>query len=264
MSDKEQQNQTESHWFDNKHSTILIVDDDEVNREFFEVMLKRLNFNVRTAADGEEALEKLHEGDISLVLLDNLLPKYSGWEVTRIIRNEQEHAKHKNVPIIMFSAMNTAEGKIRGYDLGIDDYITKPFNFVEVLARIKSVLRHRAVIEQMLRREKQIGLADALNKSLLYFSNHIIKETVESLHSQAFDILNQEKIENSEQILKELAETLSHSAGKILAALIEVGKEFQTLQKQREEIKETEIDIDVLDKKYWNSLKELGSADQNT
>ncbi len=246
------ENTTATRWLESA-STILIVDDDDVNREFFEVMLKRLNFNVLCAVDGEEALEKVRGGNISLILLDNLLPKYSGWEVTRIIRTEPEYTVYKNTPIIMFSAMNTSEGKIKGYDLGIDDYITKPFNFVEVLARIKAVLRHRDVISQLIQREKQISIADTLSKSIVYFSSHI-KKPIDKLMVMAV-AAQSEPGNDPVADLQNFADAVNQDASKILQALKKLETELEYLEKQREELKTGEISIDILDKKYRDVIE---------
>ena len=120
---------------------ILIVDDEQINLEFFDVMLSKLGFEVRKAEDGLEALEVIRKHRPDLIILDNVMPRLSGWEVTRMLKTESEYAEYADIPIIMFSAMDDVKDKIEGLELGADDYITKPFNFAEVLARIRAVLR---------------------------------------------------------------------------------------------------------------------------
>ena len=78
---------------------------------------------------------------VDLVILDNIMPKLSGWEVTRIVKNDEEFENHRDVPIIMFSAMDDVKDKVEGFELGVEDYITKPFSPREVVARVKAVLR---------------------------------------------------------------------------------------------------------------------------
>jgi DNA-binding response OmpR family regulator len=117
---------------------ILIADDEAINLEFFDVMLSKLGFEVRQARDGAEALEILSKWKPDLILLDNVLPRLSGWELTRIIRSSESHRDISDVPIIMFSAMDDVKDKVEGLEIGADDYITKPFNFSEVLARIRA------------------------------------------------------------------------------------------------------------------------------
>lgn len=150
---------------------ILIVDDEQINVEFFDLMLSKLGFVVEKASNGREGLEKVKEFTPDLIMLDNIMPKMSGWEVTRILKNDPEYAEWHDVPIIMFSAMDDVKDKIEGFELGADDYITKPFNFSEVLARIRSVLRNHELIAQLKNRESRIALQEQLNEKLLAYAD---------------------------------------------------------------------------------------------
>ena len=154
---------------------ILIVDDEPINLEFFDVMLSKLGFRVEKAKNGEEALDKIKQHKPDLIVLDNIMPGLTGWEVTRKLKSNDEYAEYADVPIIMFSAMDSVEDKIEGFELGVEDYITKPFNFSEVLARIRAVLRNRALSVQVSQREKRIALIGSLNNSLIFFTQHIRK-----------------------------------------------------------------------------------------
>ncbi len=141
---------------------ILIVDDEQINLEFFDVMLSKLGFEVRKAEDGLEALEVIRKHRPDLIILDNVMPRLSGWEVTRMLKTESEYAEYADIPIIMFSAMDDVKDKIEGLELGADDYITKPFNFAEVLARIRAVLRTHELIHQIERRDSRLGISEDL------------------------------------------------------------------------------------------------------
>jgi DNA-binding response OmpR family regulator len=145
------------------HKKILIVDDENVNLEFFEVMLSKLGFVVEEATDGIEALEKVKKFHPDLIILDNVMPRMSGWEVTKTLKNDP---KYREIPIIMLSALDDVKDKVAGFELGVDDYITKPFNFSEVLARIKAVLRNRELFSQIAIRESRLDLAEELNRDL--------------------------------------------------------------------------------------------------
>ncbi|MTI66350.1 MAG: response regulator transcription factor [Firmicutes bacterium] len=114
---------------------ILIVDDEAKMRNLIKIYLKREGFLVKEAKDGEEALDKFHLDDFSLILLDIMMPKIDGWTVCRKIRQTSE------VPIIMFTARGEEYDKLFGFELGVDDYITKPFSPKEMLARVKAVLK---------------------------------------------------------------------------------------------------------------------------
>jgi CheY-like chemotaxis protein len=144
----------------NTRKKILIVDDEQLNLEFFEVMLSKLGFIVEKANDGVEALEKVKRFFPDLILLDNVMPRMSGWEVIKALKGD---AKFRDIPIIMFSALDDVKDKLEGYELGIEDYITKPFNFSEVLARIRVALRNRELFAQIAVREERLALAEALH-----------------------------------------------------------------------------------------------------
>ena len=115
--------------------TVLVTDDDQAIRDGIEIYLKNEGYNVIKAADGTEALQKLQENDIHLIILDIMMPKMDGITATFKIREE------RNIPIIMLSAKAEDSDKIHGLSVGADDYVTKPFHPLELLARVKSQLR---------------------------------------------------------------------------------------------------------------------------
>ncbi len=114
---------------------ILLVDDEPLILKGLKFSLEQDGYETDTAADGEEALVKMQKGGYDIVLLDVMLPKLSGIEVCQTIRETS------NVPIIMLTAKGEDMDKILGLEYGADDYMTKPFNILEVKARIKSILR---------------------------------------------------------------------------------------------------------------------------
>jgi len=142
---------------------ILVVDDDPVNRDFFQLMLSKLGFIVEEAYDGMDALEKIKKLQPDLILLDNIMPRMSGFELTKILKKDQVYGE---IPIIMFSALDDIQDKLTGFELGVDDYITKPFNFSEVLARIKAALRNRELFAQIVVRESRLNLAESLSHDM--------------------------------------------------------------------------------------------------
>ena len=114
---------------------ILIVDDDENICELLNLYLKKDGFDTSTAYNGRQAVEFAEKYNPDLILLDIMLPELDGWQVCREIRKKSE------VPIIMLTAKGETFDKILGLELGADDYVTKPFDTKEVVARIKAVLR---------------------------------------------------------------------------------------------------------------------------
>jgi len=147
----------------NVQKKILIADDETVNLDFFDVMLSKLGFVVEKCDNGPEVLEKVKKFLPDLIILDNIMPGMSGREITKALKNDPNF---KNISIIMLSALDDVKDKVAGFEAGVDDYITKPFNFTEVLARINAVLRNRALINQIKVRETRLALAEELNRDL--------------------------------------------------------------------------------------------------
>ena len=117
---------------------ILLVDDDHEIVRVLKAYLEQANFQVLTAYDGETALHTIRHDRPDLVVLDLMLPDRDGWEITRQLRADDQWSA---LPIIMLTARVEDTDKIIGLELGADDYITKPFNAREVVARIRTVLR---------------------------------------------------------------------------------------------------------------------------
>lgn len=128
---------------------ILVCDDDREIVNAIEIYLRNEGYQVFKAYDGMEALEIAGKEDIHLILMDIMMPKLDGMQATMKIRQE------KNIPIIMLSAKSEDYDKITGLNVGADDYITKPFNPLELIARVKSQLRRYVNLGSM---EKKTGV----------------------------------------------------------------------------------------------------------
>ncbi|MDD6306960.1 MAG: response regulator transcription factor [Clostridiales bacterium] len=121
---------------------ILVVDDESRMRKLVKDFLVRENYEVLEAGDGEEALNIFYaEKDIALILLDVMMPKINGWDVCREIRETSK------VPIIMLTAKGEEEDELNGFDLGVDEYISKPFSPKILVARIGAILRRSGKTE---------------------------------------------------------------------------------------------------------------------
>ena len=118
------------------NTRILVVEDEEALATLLDYNLRRENFDVDIAGDGEEALMKIDEGAPDIVVLDWMLPKTSGIEVCRRIRSKPET---RNIPVIMLTARSEEADRIRGLETGADDYMTKPFSTNELIARVPLV-----------------------------------------------------------------------------------------------------------------------------
>jgi DNA-binding response OmpR family regulator len=131
---------------------VLVVDDDKEIRDGIEIYLKNEGLIVSKAQDGVDALEILNEQEVHLILLDIMMPRMDGISATFKIREQ------KNIPIIILSAKSEDTDKILGLQVGADDYVTKPFNPLELIARVKSQLRRYVTLGQFDRKNKIIDL----------------------------------------------------------------------------------------------------------
>ena len=115
---------------------ILVVDDESRMRKLVKDFLQKNNYEVLEAGDGSEALDIFFEqNDIALIILDVMMPKMDGWQVCREIRN------YSKVPIIMLTAKGDEKDELQGFDLGVDEYISKPFSPKILVARVEAILR---------------------------------------------------------------------------------------------------------------------------
>jgi two-component system phosphate regulon response regulator PhoB len=117
---------------------ILVMEDEDALATLLQYNLEKEGYDVVVASDGEEGLVQIDERQPDLVLLDWMLPKVSGIEVCRRLRGRPET---RNLPVIMLTARGEESDRVRGLDTGADDYLTKPFSMVELIARIRAVLR---------------------------------------------------------------------------------------------------------------------------
>ena len=117
---------------------ILVVEDEKDLNNIITKHLKKNNFSVDSVFDGEEALEYLNYGDYDVIILDIMLPKFNGYEVVKNLR-----ANKNETAVLMLTARDAIDDKIKGLDLGADDYLVKPFDFRELLARIRVLVRRK-------------------------------------------------------------------------------------------------------------------------
>ncbi len=179
-------------------SKILVVDDEKLIVKGIRFSLEQDGVEVTSAYDGIEGLRLVSENSFDLVLLDVMLPGMSGFEVCQKIR------EFSNVPIIMLTAKNDDSDKIQGLEFGADDYITKPFNILEVKARIKAILRR-------LQNNKEVSAVLESKDIKLYTDSKraFIKEKEINLTAKEFELLeffmnNSNKVYSREDLLKTL------------------------------------------------------------
>ena len=231
---------------------ILIVDDETINLDFFDVMLSKLGFIVEKAENGVEALEKVKRFFPDIILLDNIMPRMSGWEFTRILKND---AKYREIPIVMFSALDDVKDKVEGFELGVDDYITKPFNFSEVLARIRAVLRNRELYAQIVMRESRLGLAEELSSDMKHNLLDFVKsldELDEAINTMGSRNETAGEARDNTKLLREVAEK-SRTVRKHVA---ELDARIEKTIAEWENLKKEEIGLPLLETRIRQNLSQ--------
>ena len=163
---------------------ILVVDDESRMRKLVKDFLLRQNYDVLEAGNGEEAMDLFfREKEIALILLDIMMPKMDGWQVCREIRKES------NVPIIMLTARADERDELKGFELGVDEYISKPFSPKILMARIEAILRRTGLGEMeeilevgpiMLNKTAHIVTLDGQNIDLSYKEFELLKYFLEN------------------------------------------------------------------------------------
>ena len=178
---------------------VLVVDDEKLIVKGIRFSLEQDNMEVDCAYDGEEALEMAHNKEYDIILLDVMLPKLTGFEVCQQIR------EFSNVPVIMLTAKGDDMDKILGFEYGADDYITKPFNILELKARIKAILRRSVKKAPTETQEKKVLKARDLELS--FDSRRVFISGKEvNLTAKEFDLLellmeNPGKVYSREKLL---------------------------------------------------------------
>ncbi len=178
---------------------ILVVDDEKSIVKGIKFSLEQDDMQVDVAYDGEEALEKAKANQYDLILLDIMLPGYSGLEVCQMVR------EFSDVPIIMLTAKGEDMDKILGLEYGADDYITKPFNILEVKARIKAIFRRNSkgtVEKQDTKTIEAKGIKIDVDGRRVYIEDKEVNLTAKEFDLVYLLVSNPNKVYSREQLLK--------------------------------------------------------------
>jgi len=139
-------------------SDVLIVDDNPQNAELLEAYLESLDCTIRTAGDGVEAMDRIKEKHPDIILLDIMMPRMSGFEVCRLVKNDPATAA---IPVVMVTALNELADVERSIDCGADEFLSKPVNKLELITRVKSLLRVRHMSSEL---ERALSLLAELDR----------------------------------------------------------------------------------------------------
>lgn len=181
------------------NNKILIVDDERNIVELIRLYLEREGYSTVCAYDGDEALRLFKEQSVELVILDIMLPKTDGWQVCKEIR------KSSDTPIIMLTAKSDTFDKVLGLELGADDYMTKPFEAKELLARVKAVLRRTESQEQNTEKEVNFkNLSINISNYELKINNKQVDAPPKEIELLYFLASNPNRVYTREQLLEEV------------------------------------------------------------
>lgn len=231
--------------------TILIVDDNVDTVELLRKRLRAEGYNTVEAYDGEEALKKVYETTPDLIILDIMMPKMDGYEVCQRLKTDE---KTKFIPVIMLTAKSDVESKVKGFDIGADDYVPKPFDYRELLARIRSLLLRKETSEKAIEEER----TEAVRK-LIDSLSHEIRNPIVSIAGFAKKVYDNlppgdpnkpylmtilQESERLERLLKEIL-TLKMIAIGFMENVEPLKVIEEVLQEFEKEIEENSIEVET-------------------
>ena len=181
---------------------VLVVDDEKLIVKGLKFSLEQDDMEVDTAFDGEEAVEKARANTYDIMLLDIMLPKLSGLEVCQMVR------EFSDVPIIMLTAKGEDMDKIMGLEYGADDYVTKPFNILEVKARIKAILRRNSKNDDMRMTPSNViekkGLKIETDSRRVFIKGHEVSLTAKEFDLVMLLVSNPNRVYSRDELLNEI------------------------------------------------------------
>jgi two-component system, cell cycle response regulator len=143
---------------------VLVVDDNEANRKLLQDKLKNEYFHVVTAVDGEDAIQKARAEEPDVILMDVMMPKMNGVDACKILKTDPQT---EHIPIVLVTALNEREDRLRGLGAGADDFLTKPVNDLHLLSRVRALTKYKMVADELRKREasgKRMGAVDIVNQ----------------------------------------------------------------------------------------------------
>lgn len=202
----------------NSKFKILIVEDDPVNRKILKSQLSSAKYNIETAENGAEALKILNkENSIDLVLLDIMLPDFSGFTVCKAIR---ERYTMFEIPVIMVTAKNKIEDLLDGFEAGANDFIIKPYNIYELIARINSSLSLKSVVEH----NTSLTKINQLKSDIIDMAAHDLKSPLTIISGYARRLIKKSKSKDEGSVAEKILDS-SNKMLSIVSKLLEDSKD---------------------------------------
>ena len=206
--------------------TILVVDDDQRNVRLMESILRGSGYRVLKAYNGEEALHVVESNPPDLLLLDVMMPKMSGFELCQALKRRYET---RLLPVIMVTALNALEDKVQALEYGADDFLSKPINKVELLAKVRSVLRVKALQDEVELKRREIEAANqelirmqGFKESMMQMVVHDLKNPLASIMGNVQLIQMQGAEAMSPTRLKELLQRTQESTRQLMRMILNI------------------------------------------
>ncbi|MBQ3922131.1 MAG: response regulator [Spirochaetales bacterium] len=235
---------------------ILVVDSDKQNLDNLDILLTKLSFKVIRATDGDDALAMIAEHSPDLMLIENVLPSMTGFEVTQVLKKGKEFIEYRDLPIIIMSSVDDPMDKLIGLEMGIEDYIIKPFRFTEVLARIRNVIKHKELVRQLVNRERKLAVVESLTSNLIAFTKHIKFP----LTTMKGDLAELSQIEDTKELKSKLVDFIAKfnvEYDRTVALIGSLDDQMTDIENKKNRISQEELSADELDRKL---LKRLDAA----
>lgn len=227
---------------------IFIVDDDSIDREFFSIMFPLFGFAVQTADSPQQGLRLLRTRTPDLIFIDNHIEQFNSLEIVTQIKTGDEYRHLHTVPIMLLSRSGDPEAKMAGYEVGVEDFIVKPYNFLEILTRARSVIRARDLVTQLVHRERRVAIIESLNNSLIYFSKNLRSPMLELITKSAL-ILNTNGTNLDNEVARFLEKVKLHAESTI-ATLDGLEDEVHELLGKDQQLKQEQVTPELLEEKY--------------
>lgn len=190
-----------------KPPKVLVIDDNELNLRMLDLILKNVNYDIRTSLSGAEGLEIASEYAPDLILLDIMMPEMDGFEVCKRLKSNPETA---NIPVIFLTSKTDTDGIVRGFELGAADYVTRPFNRIELLARLRTHLALRISSERILELERKNSIL-AMGTT----TNHEINQPLTVLTGNLYLLMNSLEAQTMTDEQRESIEKMNKAIMKI-------------------------------------------------
>jgi len=230
---------------------ILIVEDKQDNIDLISYFLKPQNYVLDVAMDGEKAIEKITKNPPDLILLDIMLPKMSGFEVCEKIKKDP---KTRFIPVIMITALKELKDKIHSLEVGADDFITKPFENVELLTRVKSLLRIKNYHDQLEQKNKELLRMDQFKEELSHLIVHDMKNPIFVIQGN-LQMMGMGLDEASTSVLKKYVDRIERSTQHLLRMvlnLVDISKIESGKMKLNKELVKVNSIIEKCVQKIWD------------